>query len=72
MLHRGEPIPRVHLDAERHTPLPLSDDELAAVPDPVRDDEADADHLLREADDEPAVLGRRDFGLGRVLGSGPG
>ena len=56
------------LETEGETPALVAVEVLAAVPGPVRDDEADADHLLREADDEPAVLGRRDFGLGRVLG----
>ena len=38
-------------------------DELATVPDPVGNDEADPDHLLCETDDEATVLWWCDLGL---------
>lgn len=54
---------RSNLQAEREPPGRVAREERAAVADPVRDNEADSEHLLRQTDDEPANLWWSDLRL---------
>jgi hypothetical protein len=54
---------RNKLEAKSEPPSFVSVKELAAVADPVGDDETDANHLLSETDDETSNLGRSDLCL---------
>ena len=54
---------KADLESKWKPPLLIAIEELTGVPDPVRDDETDAYHLLSQPDHEAAMLGGCDLGL---------